>query len=59
MRIGPAAQTMWRPRHNSWAPERPAAGQNHERFCQMDGRGAAKAKLMWKNAGETLVIAVC
>ncbi|MEM6825254.1 MAG: sulfatase-like hydrolase/transferase [Pseudomonadota bacterium] len=39
--------------HNWWAPEKPPAGQHYERFYHRDGRGDARTKLMWENAGDT------
>ena len=39
--------------HNWWAPEKPPGGHHYERFYHMDGRGDARTKLMWENAGDT------
>jgi arylsulfatase A-like enzyme len=39
--------------HNWWAPEKPPGGQHYERFYHSDGRGDARTKLMWENAGDT------
>lgn len=39
--------------HNWWAPEQPPKGQHYERFYHADGRGDARTKLMWENAGDT------
>ena len=39
--------------HNWWAPEKPPGGQHYERWYHADGRGDARTKAMWENAGDT------